>query len=64
LNQADLIETQRNVRTVKKLYGQDQKEKVLEKHDDQVEFGGVAGMTKLIEPTRVTNIIKENRELI
>ena len=64
LSQNDTIETQRNIRTVKKLYGVEnlfKKEKMLP--IEEVELGGVAGMTKTIEPTRVVGILKDNRDL-
>ena len=66
ISQSDVIETQRNVRIVKKIYGDDNGFKKKEKsiRDEQVDLGGVAGMTKLGEASRVTNIIKDNKELI
>ena len=64
INQNDVIETQRNDRTVKKIYGIEPNPKKKEKAEEEVELGGVAGMTKTVEATRVTNIIKDNRELI
>lgn len=66
INQSDVIETQRNVRIVKKIYGDDNGLKKKEKsiRDEQADVGGVAGMTKLGEASRVTSIIKDNKELI
>jgi len=51
----DAIETQRNIRTVKKLYGIENDAKKQEKAkkvllDEAIEVGGVAGMTKTAEP--------------
>jgi hypothetical protein len=68
----DAIETARNVRTVKKLFGIDNPKSALlmraEKGNggggQEIEIGGVAGMVNTFEPARVTSIIKENKELI
>lgn len=65
----DSIETQRNIRTVKKLYGIESDAKKVDKAkqillDEAIEVGGVAGMTKTNEPQRVAAIIKDNKELI
>lgn len=57
-----MIEVQRNIRTFKKLYGDDTK--VKKEKDDEIEVGGVAGMVKTIEPSRVTEMLKDNKELI
>jgi len=59
-----VIETQRNIRAVKKIYGIEPELKKKEKPEEEIELGGVAGMTKTVEAGRVTNIIKDNRELI
>ena len=32
--------------------------------NDQMDLGGVAGMTNTIEPARVTAILKDNKDLI
>ena len=69
----DAIETARNVRAVKKLFGIDNPKSALlmraEKGNgggggQEIEIGGVAGMVNTFEPARVTSIIKENKELI
>ena len=59
------------MRAVKKLFGIDNPKSALllraEKGNgggQEIEIGGVAGMVNTFEPTRVTSIIKENKELI
>jgi hypothetical protein len=71
ISQADAIETQRNIRAVKKLYGHDNLKKKNDlsntgasKNDQIEQVGGVAGMTTTIEPARVTSILKDNKDLI